>query len=85
MTKIVLVSLAVLTLVTSTALAATQQKTHAAAHRTHHHATTAAAAAAAPASPGLGAPGSWWGGPTPADHQAYLKNLHDSGLDRASK
>jgi hypothetical protein len=85
MTKSILVSFAVLTLATSTSLAATPQKIHAGAHRTHHHAMTAAAAPAAPASPGVGTPGSWWGGPTQADHQAYLKNLHDSGLDRASK
>jgi hypothetical protein len=84
MTKTVLVSLAVLILATSTALATTNQKTQAATHRTHHHAMSAAAAPAAPASPGAGM-GSWWGGPTQADHQAYLKNLHDSGLDRASK
>jgi hypothetical protein len=86
MTKTVLISLAVLTLASSTALAATDQKTQAATHRAHHHhAVNAAAAPAAPASPGAGTPGFWWGAPSRADHQLYLKNLHDSGLDRAGK
>jgi len=67
MTKTILVSLAVLTLASSAALAAKNKKP----------------AAAAPAAPVVGAsPVFWTGGPTAADHALYVRNLHDSGLKR---
>ena len=80
MAKSVLVGLAVLTLATSAALAATDETT-----TTHHrHAAkpaAAAPAAAAPASPSpvAGASPSFWG-VSAADHEMYIKNQHDSGL-----
>ena len=78
MTKSILVSLAVLTLAASAALAAT--------HKTTHHRQAVKPSAAAPASPSpvVGAsPGFWRGGVTAADHEMYIKNQHDSGLARA--
>jgi hypothetical protein len=75
MTKTILVSLAVLTLASSAALAATHKTTH------RHHA--AKPAAAAPASPVVGAsPGFWTGGVSKADHDMYIKNERDAGLAR---
>jgi hypothetical protein len=66
MTKSILISLAVLTLSTSAALAA---------HRTHHrHAMNAYA--------GVGAsPVVWTGGVSSSDHGMYTRNLHDSGYN----
>jgi hypothetical protein len=66
MTRSILISLAVLTLSTSAALAA---------HRTHHrHAMNAY--------PSVGAsPVVSTGGVTSSDHAMYLQNLHDSGYD----
>ncbi|MGY3609870.1 MULTISPECIES: hypothetical protein [unclassified Bradyrhizobium] len=72
MTKSVLVSLAILALATSTALAA--QRTH------HRHAMNAnASMRAAP----VIAPGSviMPGGVTSGDRDLYFRNLHDSGYD----
>jgi len=66
MTKGLLVSLAVLTLSTSAALAA---------HRTHHRdAMNAFAAVPAP-------PVGWIGGMNSGDHITYLRNLRDSGYN----
>ena len=66
MTKSILVSLAVLTLSTSAALAA---------HRTHHRHVMNAPA-------GVGAsPVVWTGGVSSSDHATYVKNLHDSGYN----
>jgi hypothetical protein len=67
MTKGILVSLAVLALSTSAALAA---------HPTHHHrhVTNAHASVGAP-------PVGWTGGVSNSDHATYLKNLHDSGYN----
>ena len=66
MTKSILISLAVLTLSTSAALAA---------HRTHHrHAMNAYA--------GVGAsPVVWTGGVSSSDRGMYTRNLHDSGYN----
>jgi hypothetical protein len=66
MTKGLLVSLAILTLSTSAALAA---------QRTHHR-DAMNAFAAVPASP-VG----WIGGVSSSDHTMYLRNLHDSGYN----
>ena len=69
MTKSILVSLAILTLSTSGALAAQ--------HRTHHRqAMNANAFAAAPASP-VG----WMGGVSSSDRDLYIRNLRDSGFN----
>ncbi len=67
MTKSILISLAVLTLSTSAALAA---------HRTHHrHAMNAY--------PSVGAsPVVWTGGVSSSDRALYIKNLHDSGYNQ---
>jgi hypothetical protein len=66
MTKGLLVSLAILTLSTSAALAA---------HGTHHRdAMNASAAVPAP-------PVGWTGGVNSNDHAMHLKNLHDSGYN----
>jgi hypothetical protein len=66
MTKSILISLAVLTLSTSAALAA---------HRTHHrHAMNADPSVAA-------SPMVWTGGVSSSDHATYIQNLHDSGYD----
>ena len=68
MTKSILVSLAVLALSTSAALAA---------HRTHHRDAMNANAYA-----GVGvAPAVWAGGVSSGDHTNYIKNLHDSGYN----
>ena len=69
MTKSILVSLAILTLSTSGALAAQ--------HRTHHRqAMNANAAVPAPASP-VG----WMGGVSSSDRDLYIRNLRDSGFN----
>ena len=66
MTRSILISLAVLTLSTSAALAA---------HRTHHrHAMNAY--------PSVGAsPVVWTGGVNSSDRDQHIKNLRDSGYD----
>lgn len=85
MAKSILVSLAVLTLATSGALAATDKTTH------HRHAAKPSAAApaapaaaaptpAAPASPVVGAFPGFLGVGSSADHELYIKNQQDSGL-----
>jgi hypothetical protein len=66
MTKGLLVSLAILTLSTSAALAA---------HRTHH--PDAMKAFAAVPAPPIG----WTGGVSSSDHTMHLRNLHDSGYN----
>jgi hypothetical protein len=66
MTRSILISLAVLTLSTSAALAA--QRIH------HRHAMNANASVAA-------SPVVWTGGVSSSDHATYVKNLHDSGYD----
>jgi hypothetical protein len=68
MTKSILISVAVLTLSTSAALAA---------HRTHHH-------AAMNANAGMGAapaPVMWTGGVSNSDRELYFKNLRESGYN----
>ena len=66
MTRSILISLAVLTLSTSAALAA---------HRTHHrHAMNASGSVGA--SPVVST-----GGVSSSDRAQYIKNLHDSGYD----
>jgi 3,4-dihydroxy-2-butanone 4-phosphate synthase len=66
MTKSILVSLAVLTLSTSAALAA---------HRTHHrHAMNAYTSVGA-------SPVVWTGGVSSSDRAMYIRNLHDSGYN----
>jgi hypothetical protein len=75
MTRSILISLAVLTLSTSAALAA---------HRTHHrHAMNAnGSVGASPVVPSVGAsPVLWTGGVNSSDHATYVKNLHDSGYN----
>jgi 3,4-dihydroxy-2-butanone 4-phosphate synthase len=66
MTKGILVSLAILTLSTSAALAA---------HRTHHRNAMNAFASVA-ASPVV-----WTGGVSSSDRALYIRNLHDSGYN----
>jgi hypothetical protein len=68
MTKGLLVSLDILTLSTSAALAA---------HRTHHRHMVMSAAVAVPAPPPVG----WMGPMNSGDHAMYLRNLHDSGYN----
>jgi hypothetical protein len=74
MTKSILISVAVLTLSTSVALAA---------HRTHrHHPAMNASANASVGPPGVGAsPVLWTGGVSSSDREMYFKNLHDSGYN----
>jgi hypothetical protein len=69
MVKNLVVSLAILTISTSAALAA-QRTTH------HRHAMNAYAAV-----PATQAPAMWTGGVSSADHDMYLKNLRDSGYN----
>jgi hypothetical protein len=81
MTKSILVSLAILTLSTSVALAA--QRTH------HRHAMNANAGvgAAGVGAAGVGAAGVgaspvvWTGGVSSSDRAMYIRNLHDSGYN----
>jgi hypothetical protein len=75
MTRSILISLAVLTLSTSAALAA--QRTH------HRHAMNAyPSVSASPVVPSVGAsPVLWTGGVSSSDHATYVKNLHDSGYN----
>jgi hypothetical protein len=70
MTKSILVSLAILTLATSSAFAAT---------RTHHRQAMNASASIAPAP--APAPVMWMGGASSGDHDLYIRNLHDSGYN----
>jgi hypothetical protein len=82
MTKSILVSLAVLTLSTSAALAA---------HPIHHrhamnghdrHAMNARAGVGMDTGVGVGAsPVVWAGGVSSSDHATYIRNLHESGYD----
>ena len=86
MNKSILVSLAILTLSTSAALAA---------QRTHHGRAVNPNASAAATNPnpygprmnanafaGTGAsPAGWWGGGNSNDRAMYIKNLHDAGYD----
>jgi hypothetical protein len=81
MTKIALVSLAVLTLSASVAMAAQHKTTH------HRHAVKPSAAAApassavaASPSPTFGTGGLWTGGVSDADRELYARNQRDSGL-----
>jgi len=67
MTKSILVSLAILTLATSAALAA---------QRTHHRPAMNATAGVGAASPVV-----WTGGVSSSDRALYLRNLHDSGYN----
>ena len=66
MTKNILVSLAILTLSTSVALAA---------QRTHHRNAMNAFAATGPS------PVIWTGGVSSGNHATYMKNLRESGYD----
>jgi hypothetical protein len=68
MNKSILVSLAILTLSTSAALAA---------QRTHHSRAMNANAFAGPGASPVG----WWGGGSSNDRALYIKNLHDSGYN----
>jgi hypothetical protein len=80
MVKSILVSVAVLTLATSAALAATHKTTH------HRHAVKPSAAAPVAAAPVAAEPPSPVAGAFPglgvsaADHDLYIKNQQDSGL-----
>ena len=65
MTKSILVSLAILTLSTSVALAA---------HRTHRQSMNAMAAVSE-------SPAVWTGGVSNSDREMYMRNLHDSGYN----
>jgi hypothetical protein len=86
MTKSILVSLAILTLSTSVALAA--QRTH---HRQAMNANAGVGAAGVGAAgvgaAGVGAAGVgaspvlWTGGVSSSDRAMYLRNLHDSGYN----
>ena len=67
MTKSILVSLAVLTLSTSAALAA---------HPTHHRHAMNANAGVGPS------PVVWPGGVSSSDRDLYIRNLRDSGYDK---
>jgi hypothetical protein len=69
MMKGILVSLAILTLSTSAALAA---------QRTYHRPAMNASARVAPAP----APVMWMGGVSSGDRDMYTRNLRDSGYDR---
>jgi hypothetical protein len=75
MTRSILISLAILTLSTSVALA-----------RTHHsRAMTPNASAAATTSNAFGgagpSPAVWQGGVSSSDRDMYFRNLHDSGYN----
>lgn len=74
MNKSILVSLAILALSTSVALAA---------HKTHSRAMKPTASAAA-TNPGPAGPSPFFGpgGTSNKDREMYLKNLHDSGMDK---
>ena len=72
MTKSILVSLAILTLATSGALAA--QRTH---HRQAMNASASVPAATVPTAPVM-----WMGGVSSGDRDMYIRNLHESGYDR---
>ena len=74
MNKSILVSLAILTLSTSVALAA--QRTH------HSHAMKPNASAAATNPTGVGPSPVGWGGVSSGDRDMYARNQHDSGLDK---
>jgi hypothetical protein len=73
MTKTILVSLAVLTLATSSAFAA--QRTY------HRQATNAYASMPAATAPAPAAPVMWMGGVSSGDRELYFKNLRDSGYN----
>jgi hypothetical protein len=79
MNKSILVSLAILTLSTSVAMAA---------HKTHHSRSmkpNASAAATKPTGTGPAGPSMVFGpggGMSNKDHDMYVRNLHDSGMDK---
>jgi len=74
MNKSILVSLAILTLSTSVALAA---------HKTHHSRAMKPTASAAATNPTTPSPAGWPGsGMSNKDHEMYVKNQHDSGMDK---
>ena len=73
MNKSILVSLAILTLSTSVALAA---------HKTHHSRAMKPPASAAATNPGPSSVFGPGGGMSNKDHEMYVKNLHDSGMDK---
>jgi hypothetical protein len=73
MMKGILVSLAILTLSTSAALAA---------QRTYHRPAMNASARVAPAPAPAPAPVMWMGGVSSGDRDMYIRNLRDSGYDR---
>ena len=72
MMKGILVSLAILTLATSGALAA--QRTY---HRPAMNASARVPAATVPTTPVV-----WMGGVSSSDRDMYIRNLRDSGYDR---
>jgi hypothetical protein len=78
MTRSILISVAILTLSTSVALAA-QQRTH------HSRAMKPSASAAAINSNAFGgvglSPVVWQGGVSSSDRDQYFRNLHDSGYN----
>jgi hypothetical protein len=74
MNKSILVSLAILTLSTSVALAA---------HKTHHSRAMKPNASGAATNPTTLAQAGWPGGDmSNKDREMYVKNLHDSGMDK---
>jgi hypothetical protein len=74
MNKSILVSLAILTLSTSVAFAA---------HKTHHSRAMKPSASAAATNPTTSGPAGWpGGGMSNQDHEMYVKNLHDSGMEK---
>jgi hypothetical protein len=74
MNKSILVSLAILTLSTSVALAA---------HKTHHSRAMKPNASAAATNPTAPGPAGWPGsGMSNKDREMYVKNQHDSGMDK---
>lgn len=80
MNKSILVSLAILTLSTSVALAA--QRTHHSRAMKHSHAVKPNASAAATNPTGVGPSPVGWGGVSSGDRDMYARNQHDSGLDK---
>jgi hypothetical protein len=74
MTKSILISLAVLAVSTSGALAAYRTHYHYHHHAAYHPAMNANASVAA-------APVLWRGGVSSADYNLYIRSLHESGYD----
>ena len=74
MTKIILVGLTILTLSTSVAFAA---------HKAHHSRAMKPSASAAATNPTTPGPAGWPGsGMSNKDREMYVKNQHDSGMDK---